>query len=193
MSIATRTWFCTFTYTAERADWMRFNAQRFDHKGREYTEAELARLARKDFTGFVKRVREGTRPRRKFRYVVVVELHKSGRPHLHALIHEQDGYPLTKFYLESKWPYGFTNMKLVDGDQVSVTAEYLCKYLTKGNSRINPSQKYGSFGPLSGGNETSPSLESGDASLISKDERSRPHLTEGADDPSDEIFEEYPL
>ncbi len=74
------------------------------------------------------------------RYLYVVEEHKDGTPHIHALLHFQKNVPIR--WLNSSWPFGYHNVKLAREE----TAKYVCKYVTKSrmsNTRLRASKKYG--------------------------------------------------
>jgi len=74
-----------------------------------------------------------------FRYLSVLEEHKDGVLHLHALIHDLSGL-LPKAALRSQWVHGITHCKLADKQ----TCFYISKYLLKQTSgRVRSSQKYG--------------------------------------------------
>lgn len=94
---------------------------------------------------FWKRLRKGGH---RFKYLLVFERHKSGLPHMHFLLHEQEA-PILKRHLEAEWPFGFTKIKLVGGstyrkrDAVQKAAFYVAKYLQKSDqSRQLASEGY---------------------------------------------------
>ena len=67
----------------------------------------------------------------RFRYVCVAEPHKTGIPHFHLLLCEQEE-PLRKAFLESRWWIGHSAAKLVPaGRENRHVAGYVCKYLSK--------------------------------------------------------------
>lgn len=78
------------------------------------------------------------------RYLLVVEKHKTGLPHLHALVHQTGASAITYRRMEQHWlKYGFFNAKVVD-DHHEKAASYVTKYATKSAlSRIRASQHYG--------------------------------------------------
>lgn len=79
----------------------------------------------------------------KFNYLLVVEAHKSGLPHVHLLIHEIEG--CTYRTLTETWRLGFSHAKLVEG---AAAARYVTKYLVKSVlARVRASQRYGSNTP----------------------------------------------
>lgn len=99
--------------------------------------AEIA----KELTKFLKRVRAQSGP---LRFLLVAEKHKSGDPHYHVLIHEQDAaLPIRKALLEAQWSeHGFSHWRLVSDAR---PAHYVCKYLAKSiEARVRASIDYGS-------------------------------------------------
>lgn len=75
----------------------------------------------------------------KFTYLLVVEAHKSGLPHVHLLIHELED--TTYRLLTEEWKLGFSHAKLVQG---AAAARYVTKYLVKSVlARVRASQRYG--------------------------------------------------
>lgn len=134
IAASTRSWFSTFTCSPEQRVRMKILAKR--SKGTE-DFAAVANEVLKEFTRYLKRVRKQSKVR--FRYCVVVEAHKDGFPHLHAVIHEGQG-KLTKRMLERQWALGFTNFRLCDESASS----YVTKYLLKSNlARVRASLRYG--------------------------------------------------
>lgn len=151
-----RTWLCTYTLRPEEHHrvLMRELAEK-NRKGwsdRDFSEAGgevrlraigVGRL----FTDYLKRVRKGVSdtPTR-LRYMVVIEHHKSGLPHLHALVHEVAG-PLTYRNIVEHWPHGHANAKLVDAKG----AAYVTKYVSKSMlARARASLHYGEPSRLAG-------------------------------------------
>lgn len=70
-----------------------------------------------------------------FKYFVVFERHKSGLPHVHFLLHEQDK-PIRKRDLQGQWPLGHSNVSIVGGKSRNAAAPekaawYVSKYLSK--------------------------------------------------------------
>lgn len=94
-----------------------------------------------------------------FSYLLVAEMHKSGRPHWHILIHEDRPYELVReheYYVTQKgvtrvdekallrqsWKLGFTHFELCTDSR---SVGYLCKYLAKDMLwRVRASRDYGS-------------------------------------------------
>lgn len=105
-----RTWFLTFTLSPAvrvRAPWD-------------------AKMMKRAFQLFAKKLRK----KEKFRYLLAVEFHKDGTPHLHALVHEmRPDRPITKKTMEGFWKLGFTRIKLVRGGPAA--ASYVSKYMSK--------------------------------------------------------------
>lgn len=71
----------------------------------------------------------------RFKYLLVFERHKSGLPHMHWLLHEQNG-PIRKRVLEAQWPWGFSKPLLCGGGSkrslsTKSAAFYVAKYLSK--------------------------------------------------------------
>jgi hypothetical protein len=149
-----RTWFVTLTLSPHsqfqcqlRAEhrlarsgvnWHDLNAER------QFTErsVEVGREA----TLWLKRVRKNTNA--SLRYILVTEKHKSGLPHLHALVHEAKEGSIRARDLTGSWHLGFSQCKLVAQDENQKAAAYICKYLSKDClSRVRASQGYGQDNP----------------------------------------------
>lgn len=93
-----------------------------------------------EITKLFKRMRKAGH---EFRYMLVLEAHKSGLPHFHILVHEI-GAPIGKRDLEAAWRFGFSSWKLAT-DRRAVW--YVAKYLGKsGAARVRASLRYGSLG-----------------------------------------------
>jgi len=156
-SYAARTWFSTLTFNPEarfecltRARTGRTRVS-LGEQGVDYDaldETERFRLYEREtyahVRGWLKRVRKHNPA---FRYLLVVERHKSGDPHYHVLVHESDpDQPLRKRLLSSQWRSGFSQFKLVE-NRSQLT--YSTKYLTKDfAARVRASQNYGTPVPL---------------------------------------------
>nr|QJB21683.1 MAG: replication initiator protein [Microvirus sp.] len=138
---AERTWFVTLTLSPEslyRCEAIANNADVMYHQ-RTQDEQERARfdVIVKEIQRFLKRVRKNSKA--KLRYICVQELHKSGNPHYHLLIHEVHG-TLLKRVVQDAWTLGFSQCKLADPR----TAIYVCKYLNKAQgARVRASLGYG--------------------------------------------------
>jgi len=138
--MSSRTWFVTFTVNPEHRVRAKILAQR---KYGDESFSSVAKIISSWYTLFMKRVRKNSGA--KLRYLMAIEEHKDGFPHLHALVHEM-GVPLTKRELQAEWPYGFTNCKLTD----PAASRYVTKYLAKSQmARVRASLKYGQVGLLS--------------------------------------------
>lgn len=81
-----------------------------------------------------------------FEYIIVMELHKDGAPHFHALLKNykgklkpsyssKTGKPLTKrgnqIYELPSYTLGFTNVQIIKDKNSQLIASYLTKYITK--------------------------------------------------------------
>lgn len=136
---ASRTWFGTLTLSPEaqfrciseaRAKTRARRAEDWD-KLQVASPADAWRYQLKplvhEWQCFIKRLRKQVGG---LRYMLVVERHKSGLPHLHCLIHETCS-PIRHRVLTEKWKWGFSSFKLVAGEDEKRAAAYVCKYLTK--------------------------------------------------------------
>lgn len=72
---------------------------------------------------------EWDHPAAQFKYFLVFERHKSGLPHMHFMLHEQDN-PIRKKHIQCAWRHGFSGVNLVDPANNSA-AFYVSKYLSK--------------------------------------------------------------
>lgn len=145
-----RTWFGTLTMGPEAHFAMELRARRrllaggtawsrlSDHERFKEHASEGAR----ELTLWLKRVRkESEAP---LRYMLVTEAHKTGLPHWHCLLHEQE-VPVTWDTLSGQWPHGHTMFKLVPLEQSKEAARYVSKYLSKSAlTRVRASLAYGS-------------------------------------------------
>lgn len=132
--ISTRTWFCTYTVSPEHRMRVRLLARR---KYNSEDFVSCTKILSEFFTKYLKRVRKESGV--KFRYLLAVEAHEDGFPHLHALIHE-NGFEVSKRCLQGQWPYGFSSVKLATPE----TARYVTKYISKqARSRVRASLHYG--------------------------------------------------
>lgn len=129
---ARRTWLITLTL---RPDVVGLYSVR-SVKGRGSRWARLSAMLNRDVTLYLKRVRK----RGRFRYMAVLEAHKSGVPHAHIVLHEVD-QALTERVLRGAWGLGFVRAKLV---RDSRGATYASKYLVKDlMARVRASSYYG--------------------------------------------------
>lgn len=153
-----RTWFGTLTFRPEIQRRLLQEALEAYKEQSSTTEVEewwddplcdeRFRLVRKvvvrELQKYWKRLRKAGH---KFSYLVVIERHKSGLPHVHWLLHEKEA-PITKKELERHWSLGFTKITIVGGRSKRAAkpqnaAHYVLKYLTKSEqSRMIASQKY---------------------------------------------------
>lgn len=144
-AMAKRTWLVTLTLAPE-SHWRLGLATASRLTKSAVSEASLSshdlfkeRLVEigKEVTLWLKRTRERAGP---FRYLLVVEAHKSGLPHMHLLVHEVDD-PVTYRDLTEHWRLGFSHAKLV---QDTRGVRYVCKYLSKSAlARVRASARYG--------------------------------------------------
>lgn len=134
---STRTWFGTLTINPH---WRFVLSARSGKKDFHHSYREVG----KEVTKYFKRLRKAGH---KFRYLLVMEAHKDGYPHVHLFVHE-GSTPIPKRELQSQWKLGFTDFKLVDKIDNNA-ARYVTKYLAKdARSRIRGSQKYGLSSPV---------------------------------------------
>lgn len=143
-----RTWLVTLTCTpAEHfrlLNQARSTAIRSGFSPEEWSPSEEfgARWSQlgSEVTKWLKRVRDkGAR----FSYLLVVEAHKSGLPHVHLLMHEL--CDLSYRSITEPWSLGFCHAKLVEGTDAS---RYVTKYLVKSAlARVRASQQYGQLRP----------------------------------------------
>lgn len=147
---APRTWFVTLTFRAEEHFRLQAAALR--------TGGDLFHVEFLEVQKMFKRMRKAGF---QFRYLLVSEAHKSGLPHFHLFLHEKPGSGFTSDDLngirQNKrrmraakpprfWPLGFCQAKLVEQTNTQRPqdlAMYVCKYITKGDSRIRASLNYG--------------------------------------------------
>ena len=112
--------------------------------------AALNERIQHEFTLMFDRLKKATKLRsHQLRYMVCVELHKDGWPHLHCIIIEtgrdpSGKYRVSKRGLKSQWRLGFSKFTLIggrSGDEKS--AWYVCKYLTKTDVRVRLRHSHG--------------------------------------------------
>lgn len=158
-----RTWFCTLTYRPEEYVRRLYQAEQRYGRGWSALSADerssltLAECGR-DLRLFMVQVRADARrdaassmgvAKRHapgatgVRQMAVVEFHKSGVPHFHALIHERDPLlPVRKRRLTDAWKHGISQFRLVDGSEGA--GRYVSKYLAKDAvARVRASPRYG--------------------------------------------------
>lgn len=138
---ARRTWFGTLTLSAasqaEMLTRARFNsrdpnAEYWDDPACDARFAAVRRELMLECRRYWARLRKAGHS---FKYFLVFERHKSGLPHMHFLLHEQDS-PILKRVLEAQWPWGFSKPMLVGGRSNQTVppekaAWYVAKYLSK--------------------------------------------------------------
>jgi len=135
ITLSSRTWFGTLTINPH---WRFILSCRSGSRDFHQSYREVG----KEVTKYFKRLRkEGHR----FRYLMVMEAHKNGYPHVHLFIHEiAEG--ISKRELQSQWQLGYSSFKLVDETEGNA-ARYVTKYLSKdARHRIRGSIKYGKSG-----------------------------------------------
>lgn len=79
------------------------------------------------------------------RFLCIAEVHKSGLPHYHVLVHEADPrIPLRHKWLKEQWRVGFSDYKLVTDNRA---VGYVTKYISKSEFlvRVRASEDYGEF------------------------------------------------
>lgn len=143
-----RTWFGTLTVSAEKAYHYRLRACQGWRANGDLEAEEAGVIFAKwqaaiaaEITLMFKRLRKAGYS---FRYMMVVEAHKSGTPHFHLLLHETslEG-PIRHAVLTAAWGLGFSNWKLVDKEDPKVVW-YATKYLGKSKlARVRASLVYG--------------------------------------------------
>lgn len=141
VTMAKRTWFVTLTLRPGQRYLCECIAKtrdvEYEQRAQDVQDQERFAVIVEEIQRFLKRIRKNSGA--KLRYILVQELHKSGEPHYHLLVHEVSG-TLTKSVLQAGWRWGFSQAKLADPK----TAIYVCKYLTKGQgARVRASLGYG--------------------------------------------------
>lgn len=143
-----RTWFGTLTlnpqshYVMECRAGERLNVVNPLDGTLSHNIYSVNREISKEITLWLKRLRKQSRA--KLRYVIVAELHKSGRLHYHILVTEQPGSAPVRYKdLKAQWRLGFSAWKLVKSG--GEAAGYVSKYLAKSSlARVRASRAYGS-------------------------------------------------
>lgn len=148
LACAPRTWFGTLTLSPD-AHYRALSQARARLATRavnmvDLTSAELFAerviSVNEWITLWLKRVRKNSGAT--IRYMIVCEAHKSGLPHFHLLLHEQEGL-VRHAVLKRAWTYGFSDFRLTAADDRRAAA-YVTKYLTKSvMSRVRASIDYG--------------------------------------------------
>lgn len=146
MQVSRRTWFVTLTVHPGH----RFNMQmRAQQRIREHLDkldpddqfrALVSQLG-PHCGRWLKRLRKASGCR--FRYLLVMEPHEDGFPHVHALLHEVEGSLTERGIRRAWWLSKISQAKLVDQFDKKV-AWYVCKYIAKHpQTRIRASLRYG--------------------------------------------------
>lgn len=148
--MSSRTWFGTLTLNPNEHQLILNEARSYCHNSAVDFDAQdfgtqfqdRVRHVGQRLTKYLKRVRAQTSA--PFRYIFVVEMHKSMLPHLHCLVHEQQASsPIRKAILQDQWTHGFSNWKLVAAGHRGA-CYYTCKYLSKQSvARVRASVGYG--------------------------------------------------
>lgn len=146
-----RTWFGTLTLSPENhfrmaaiaAAGLAKQGVDFDTLSAAEQYRERHRAISPEITKYLKRIRKSTDTA--LRFLCVAEVHESGLPHYHMLVHEP---PLAKGVthrtLSTKWQLGFERWRLSDPQNPIAAAKYLSKYLSKSmDARVRASQGYG--------------------------------------------------
>jgi len=144
---ASRTWLCTFTLRPASLVYLLSHARvRLGKAGTDYEALDAhERFLELEKEGFrhvqlwLKRLRKAGHS---VRYLAITESHKSGVPHWHLLLHEQDPEsPIRERELSGSWGMGFDSYRLVKDAR---GAGYVAKYLSKAvSARVRASQRYG--------------------------------------------------
>lgn len=148
-----RNWFVTLTLDPARQSLCEMEAMQYlsrrsvNWSAADDTTRFNARLRplSREVTLWLKRLRKAA-DGAPLRYCLVYEKHKSGLPHVHALIHEVDpDRPVRYRQLEKSWRWGFMQAKLVGSpEDVIKASNYVSKYLSKGlGGRVRASRGYG--------------------------------------------------
>ncbi len=146
-ALASRNWFGTLTFRPDMQDHIlsvarhKSHGNGYDFEGFSPKEQfiKLCEAASRYHTLYLKRVRKNSGSR--FRFLLVAEAHKSGKPHYHMLVHEQCMDIVPHRVLTECWVHGFTNWKLVLDGPIE---GYVCKYLSKSAAaRVRASLHYG--------------------------------------------------
>lgn len=159
-----RTWFITLTFDPHHLAGIKIeatspvtNLKKVEGKMEWFESTSYRTVERTAYAHvqkYLKRLRKSSG--RKFKYLAVFELgSKTGRPHYHLLLHEQDG-PVTKQMIEDQWR-SFVSARLVAKDElrdVRRKASYITSYATKSfDIRPRASVAYGKDSPSGCGAE----------------------------------------
>lgn len=143
-----RTWAGALTFSPTAQNWalgvcrqrMREQGLDFDALAGDDKFAQIHSLLSQEVTRYLKRLR--TNLGVPIRYMEVCEPHKSGLPHYHMLLHEEDAlHPVRKSDLDANWRGGFSHWRLCQSER---QCGYVAKYLGKhASGRVRASQNYG--------------------------------------------------
>lgn len=146
LKVHQRTWFCTMTVApAVRFVMASKVSSRIKESLTHMHATEQNRLLFQELstevTKWIKRIRKNSGAR--FRYLLAMEPHADGFPHVHALIHQVAG-SVTQRDIRDAWNLGtITEAKLVDESDKRVPW-YVCKYISKhSQTRVRASLRYG--------------------------------------------------
>lgn len=150
ISAAPRTWAVTLTFSPHHLAGITLEADRdFNCHDGKFKERAAYKHVQQYFYRLRKTPTAGGKARLRFRYLAVFERgEKTGRPHYHLLLHEQNG-PVTKRTLEEQWRSN-VHARLVAKDEqedVRRKASYITTYATKSLDRLRASVKYGQQSP----------------------------------------------
>lgn len=150
---ASRTWFGTLTLTPEHQFRLVLQAtSALRRGGTDYSSLSDEDQFKERIKPLIREVQKYFKRLRKagckFRYLVAIERHKSGAPHVHLLVHET-AEPVRHKQLRDHWSLGFVKFNLVAENERTQAARYVSKYLTKALSRMLASSRYGRDTPES--------------------------------------------
>lgn len=155
---AVRTWFGTLTVAPDERFKLLTQARAFaQRQGDDYDALDaatqwryLTKYLHREITLFLKRLRKSSKSA--LRYLIVIEKHQDGFPHVHLLLHERDEIGVRHAALKRAWVLGFSDFKLIAKEDMHLEVTeakfrevwYVCKYLSKSaESRIRASLRYG--------------------------------------------------
>lgn len=116
-------------------------------------------------TKYLKRIRK----KYSFRYMYVIEPHKSGYAHMHMLLFETQGN-IPKRHLKDQWKLGFTRWRLCAN--AAHAAAYCAKYLSKTEHKLVASLRFGQKEFVTAANCTVPDGEGSATEALNDDKRS---------------------
>ena len=146
--LSVRTWLATMTLRPDAyVQCLSLARRRLDRGGTDWDGLdahqkflELEVECYRNVQLWLKRLRKNTAS--PLRYLAVTEAHKSGVPHWHILLHEQDpDRPIRHKVLSGSWQLGFDDYRLIHDVKA---AAYSAKYLSKDlSARVRASGSYG--------------------------------------------------